>query len=328
MKRGLLLVLGVSLLAACDDDDGGEGGPKWTLVLQDEPAALLSVWGTAADDVWIVGADAGDGPTVLHYDGAGLQPRRTGQSGNLWWVSGHGDHVWMSGEGGLILRYSRSAGTFERMETPDAEPTIFGIHPLAPDDVWAVGGVLAGNRGVVWRYDGTAWSAVDDVPAEALSGGQLFKVWGRSSEDLWIVGLGRVALHRSSTGWAVVPTTRQLFTVHGDASTTLAVGGFQDGLVVQADGEALRDVTPPEAPQLNGVFVRPGGDALAVGVQGAIWRRSGGTWRAEPDTPATREDYHAVYVDPAGGEWAVGGFVVSAPFVRGMLAYRGAMAPQ
>src|SRR5262249_40573448 len=60
---GLLLIA----LCGCDAADA-----HWQIVLREEPGALLSIWGTSAHDVWLVGGDPGDGhgPMVLHYDGA------------------------------------------------------------------------------------------------------------------------------------------------------------------------------------------------------------------------------------------------------------------
>jgi hypothetical protein len=44
---------------------------RLTLVLRGRPAALLSITGSSAEDVYAVGADPDDGfgPYVLHYDG-------------------------------------------------------------------------------------------------------------------------------------------------------------------------------------------------------------------------------------------------------------------
>lgn len=318
-----LLVAGAPLLGGCDDDeDPPQDG--WALVFEGLDEALLSVWGTAADDVWVVGADAGSGPAVLRYDGEGWTRFATGATGALWWVHGLGDTLWMVGEGGLILRHTRGTTTFEEMAGPP-EATLFGVMAFAEDDVWAVGGDLSGNRGVVWHFDGARWQADDTVPEAGLAAGQLFKVWGRSADDLWVVGLGGIALHRSADGWRTVdvPTGRGLFTVHGDGDALVAVGGFQTGLVVHGASGGLTDATPAGAPQLNGVFVRPGGDAVAVGLGGAVWRRVDGEWAADPDAPRSRLDHHAVYVDPTGGVWAVGGFVISDPLDRGMLAHFG-----
>jgi hypothetical protein len=305
----------------------GNGEPAWEVVFEELDAALLSIWGSAADDVWVVGADAGDGPLVLHYDGERWVRRHTGASGDLWWVSGRGDDVWMSGEDGLVVRYSRGADAFETFSTPGT-PTLFGIFPVADDDVWAVGGDVGLGEGAVYRFDGSAWLDAPDVPAEGLEAA-LFKVWGRSSEDLWVVGLGANALHRGPGGWTVVPVPqgRALFTVHGGDEVTVAVGGHASGLLVEAEGQALRDATPQGLPQLNGVWVRPDGYALAAGNWGSLWSRASGAWSEVPDTPFTELDYHAAFIDPAGGEWAVGGRILAPPFERGLLVHRGEALP-
>jgi hypothetical protein len=314
-------------LAGCDSETT-KTKTSWTTVIEELDEALLSIWGTAADDIWVVGADTGAGPAVLHYDGADWTRHPTGATGGLWWVAGLGETLWMVGEGGLILRHRRGTDTFEQMPGPPAA-TLFGVIAFADDDVWAVGGEAVANRGVVWHYDGTSWSAVADVPEAALAEGQLFKVWGTSSDDLWIVGLGGVAMHRSATGWQVmdVPSGRGLFTLHGDGDTIAAVGGFQSGLLIEVTDGEMSDRTPAGAPQLNGVFVRPGGDAVAVGIGGAVWRRVAGQWTRDEEAPRSRLDLHAVYIDPDGGIWAVGGFVVSDPLDRGLLVYYGSSIP-
>ncbi|MCA9537394.1 MAG: hypothetical protein KC620_00820 [Myxococcales bacterium] len=325
--RFVLLALALLPLAACDDEPAEEAG-SWSVVFEELPGALLSVYGTASDDVWVVGADADDGagPAVLHYDGEGWTRMATGASGSLWWVTGRGDTLWMVGEGGLILRHVRGSGTFEQMTPPDTAPTLFGVLAFADDDVWAVGGEAVGNRGAVWHYDGTAWAAAADVPEEALAEGQLFKLWGRGADDFYIVGLGGIALHRSGGAFATldVPTGRGLFTIHGDGDLAFAVGGFQSGLVLRLQGGAFTEVTPPGAPQLNGVFVTPEGEAVAVGLAGAVWRWSKGAWKADEKAPRLRVDLHAAYQDETGGVFAVGGFVVSEPLNRGVLVHYGA----
>ena len=73
----------VSLLVLSTACDGGPGvideTGQWSLVQSGLPGALTSVWGTAADDVWAVGSDPGDGsgPMVLNFDGA-VVPARDG----------------------------------------------------------------------------------------------------------------------------------------------------------------------------------------------------------------------------------------------------------
>jgi hypothetical protein len=71
------------------------------------------------------------------------------------------------------------------------------------------------------------------------------------------------------------------------------------------------------------VYVPASGDAVTVGTLGSVWHRSGATWMPDPDTPPIPQDYHAVYVDPEGGIWAVGGDIIAPPFRSGVLAHYG-----
>ncbi|MFV8755579.1 hypothetical protein ACNOYE_33940 [Nannocystaceae bacterium ST9] len=314
-----------SSLACNPDPEPSEG---WQEVFEGLDSALLSIWGRGPDDVWVVGSDVGAGPELLHFDGAAWTRMSTGQSANLWWVSGIDDEIWMAGEQGLIVRHDRSAGSFEAATTPEPV-TLFGILPLASDDVWAVGGDLEAGRGVVWHYDGTAWTE-DAETTPLLTEGVLYKIWGERSDRLFAVGAGGTNLIRTADGWAAapVPVDRNLFTVHGSGEHVVAVGGFIDGLLVEWDGSAWVDATPAGAPQLNGVWVEADGSAMAVGVEGSIWRRSvDGAWAADDSIDKLFYDFHSAYVDPSGGMWAVGGFVIAAPFDRGMLYHHGDALP-
>src|SRR5690606_21776872 len=98
--------LGVLALAACN-----RGGPAWQPVAEGLDAALLRVGGAGPEDVWAVGADAGDGPLVLRWDGVAWARVNAGTTGDLWWLWVDDAEVWMVGEGGRVLRHDRAAGT-------------------------------------------------------------------------------------------------------------------------------------------------------------------------------------------------------------------------
>ncbi|MDP2310148.1 MAG: hypothetical protein Q8P18_29290 [Pseudomonadota bacterium] len=333
-RIALLLLLP---LAACTDKDEetGDTSPttdSWSLLAEDQPAALLSVGGTAADDVWVVGADAGSGPTVLHYDGSAWTPVDTATQGDLWWVAAEGpssaETVWMSGAGGRVLELSRATGvTVEHVLDPAI--TVFGVWAAAEGDVWAVGGNIesADASGQVWHWDGAAW-ALATIPAEASGALALYKVWGRSPTDVYAVGTGGVGLHWDGAAWAsfATGTTRNLFTVHGTDVAVWAVGGFASGTVVTSTGGAWADETPALAPQLNGVSAS-GPVPVAVGIQGAVYARGADGWAPDPAGPFTAYDLHAVWSDPDGGTWTVGGKLASFPLDHGVLAYSGDADP-
>lgn len=329
--RSLLLMLVAALAtSACEPDPGTSDDKTWHHVFSDLPSALLGVWGSSAADVFVVGSDAGDGPLVLRWDGSAWRRLATGATGGLWWVSGTGPSapVWMSGEAGLVMRYDRVADRFEKIPGVPASVTVFGVFETG-GEVWAVGGERAGAIGHAYQLREGAFAEDDTIPSEVEAAGHFFKVWGRSPSDLWIVGLGGKMLHRDATGWRVIdtPSGRRLFTVHGNDTLAVAVGGFATGLVVEAIGADVRDVTPPAVGQLNGVWVEPDGSVVAVGVEGKVLERRGTVWRTPAGLPPTPDSYHAVYVDPEGGVWAVGGFLEIEPQRDGMLLHYGQTLP-
>jgi hypothetical protein len=322
MHRFAALIL-VSILGgvACN----GESDPTWQIVHEELPGALMSVWGTSSSDVWLVGADPGNGtgPMVLHYDGQTWTRKSTGATGDLWWVTGFaGGPVFLGGEGGLMLRYS--GGQFEQLTTPGAG-TVFGIWGAAPDDVLAVGGSLGGSSGAfAWHYSGDAFVDAAGFPTELSSTDSIWKIHGRSASDIWLVGTNGLTIRYDGTSFEQVPsgTTRSLFTVHGNSERTVAVGGYGTGTVIENDGSGWVDVTTPAMVQMVGVYLTED-DGYAVGIDGAVYRRTDTGWQPEATNLAVYEQFHAVWLDPEGGVWAVGGQTLSEPLIRGVLIYKG-----
>lgn len=302
-------------------------GEKWSVVLEKQPGALIAVWGTSASDVWAVGGDSGNGPEVLRYDGRQWSRLDSQVRGDLWWVYGPpGGPVFFGGSKGLLLRFKE--GAFETLAPPKVTAaTVFGLWGPSADDLWAVGGDGNGSA-FAWRFDGTTWRDVP-LPAGLESTRSLFKVWGRSATDVWFVGSRGLCLHWDGTKFDTVPTptNRTLFTLHGVGQRLTAVGGFGTAVVLEHDGSAWVDVSPPQAKQAIGVRLTEKG-AWAVGVNGSVLVRDEKGWRVdEPGPSGVFDDLHAVWVDPAGGVWAVGGQVAATPLVNGVLAYRGGAPP-
>lgn len=292
---------------------------RWQLVTSGLDEALLSVAGSSAQDVWAVGADAGSGPLVLHFDGTAWTRRQTGLRGTLWWAHAlPGGRVLFGGVRGTILEWD--GGAFVRHATPGlARQTVFGVWGASRDDVWAVGAGTSGRRGFLWHFDGSAWSDVGlpaDVPLRAGEAPGLFKVWGSSADDVWAVGADGLVLHKGAGGWARLPVDRTdtLFTVSGRAGQVWITGGGRSSVLLEGDASGLKDLSPPGVALLQGVAPDPSapGAAWAVGEQGAVYRRGPTGWEAAA-TGLTLpvESLHAVWVDPAGGVWAVGGKVLT-----------------
>jgi hypothetical protein len=324
-RRALAALAACLLLPACADD--APPAARWHRLGHDLPAALLSVHGTSARDVWVAGAKAGGEGTLLRWDGTSWARLKTGQPHDLWWVHAFAaDDVFITGGGATILRGGPSG--VARMTTPGlGAHTVYGLWGAAPDDVWAVGAV-AGRDGFIWHFDGERWAEValpDDLPVQQDGTlPALFKVWGRAADDVWAVGSHGLMLHYDGATWSIVPTGTDelLFTVTGDAAGVWAVGGSAQGVVLGADGGAIET---PVMPLLQGVSVGPDGTTWACGAGGAVYARRGGAWREVAlDDDAAVQSLHAIWVDPSGGVWTVGGDVLTAALDAGALYHRSA----
>lgn len=281
----------------------------------------MSVGGTGPDDVWLVGAQpaANAAPFVLHGDGTSWTPIETGAAHDLWWVHAFsGGPAYLVGSGASFIRIDDGVAT--RLPAPGfAGLTAFGAWGPAPDDMWAVGG-HAGRAGFVWRSDGVTVREEPiplDVPRSADGElGALLKVWGRSADDVWVVGGVGTILHWNGSRFSVVPsnTTETLFTVHGDADEVVIVGGSANGILLRGGLDGLRIDTPPGAPLLQGVVKDGQGNVWVAGSDGfAVGQAPGGAW--EPVDlgfgETTPSSVHALWEDGAGGLTAVGGNVLS-----------------
>lgn len=320
------------------------------IILEDLPGALLSVSGRAPDEVYAVGADPGDGlgPMVMHWNGRYWRRLRSGASGDLWWISEKpvaGSFI-MAGEGGLLLSFEPDTGRFDQLPTP-GEQLLFGAWAAGDRHMWSVGGDESDpvNGGVVLVRDppdevptpaaggattshlgGVDWSVDTEAPKVREQGlPTLFKVWGIDASDVWVIGREGVALHFDGLRWSTVDTgvDQPLLTVHGNGNDVIAVGGAFDAVILELEDGRFVNRAPAGLPNMNGIFVAADGSAVAVGRGGTIARRRDGEWQGE-DTPLNPfYDYHAVWIDPRGGIWMVGGDL-SSDLDSGTLAYAGA----
>lgn len=301
--------------------------PPLSFVFDGVAPALLGVSGTSPTNVIAVGADPHDGlgPYVLKYNGQCWARLRTGATGALWWISFNqiGGAFYMVGDGGLILRYDLSTNEFQRQLTPGSA-TLFGIWGERVDSIWAVGRDSVGEVGVLWHYDGGAWRPVDLSPLFPETVPVLFKIWGRNEHDVYAVGAAGTILHFDGERWGKIDsgTNRPLFTVHGNNDLVVATGGFGDGVIVEDDGSGFTNRAPRGIDQTNGVFVPPNGLAVGVGINASFALRDSSGWIITPTDLDTRRDFHAVWMDPEGGWWVVGGNL-SEDLSDGILVYGG-----
>jgi hypothetical protein len=307
------------LLTGCGDRaDTAEDITPWSIPAEGLPGALLSLWRSDDGVLWTVGADPGDGATVLSLDASGWTAHQTPGGGDLWWVLGIGGEVWSVGAGGRVLHHDGAEWTETVL---DPLVTLFGIWGSGAADIWAVGGDVSQSADAagMWHYDGAGWTAVE-LPADAAAQIAMYKLWGRSASEVYAVGTGGVILAYDGTSWQGLssPTDRNLFTLSGTDADLFAVGGAFSGTILHSDGGDFTDETPDLAPQLNGVSARSGCDPVAVGTSGSVYHRDG-TWTADARDPATLLDLHAVLLDEDCEVWAVGGAISSSPLSDGVL---------
>jgi len=318
------------MLAACSGGGGtSSNNAAWAVVAQAQPTALLSVSGTSATDVWVVGGDPrdGTGPVVEHYDGTGWTKLDPGvRNVDLWWVHAFDDGtVLMSGLNGTIVRYQ--SGAFTTLTTPGTQ-VVFGLWGATSSDIWAVGGNSGGGGGgFAWRFDGTTWTNDTDVPSAIATMGTLWKVNGISADDVWMSGTNGETLHwdGSSLSEVLVADAQQqqasLFSIAGNSKRFVTVGGAFDGVLYENAGSGWVSALPAGGMLLTGVAVSED-DGFAVGQFGTILRRGDASWAADGE-PSTQENLHATWIDPSGGAWAVGGQFDTVPTQAGVLLHKG-----
>lgn len=313
--------------AACDPEpDEPEPQGDWQVLTEGERGALLSIWGTSPDDVWVVGADARDdtGPLVYRVRDGALTRLETGEpDGDLWWVFGfENGPVFMGGSGGVILRYDD--GAFTKLDTPGVE-TVFGLWGATPEDMWAVGGATDSGGGFAWRLTGDEWVTEPSLPAEVETEGALWKMYGKAADDAWIVGSNGLSFHWNGTGLTAGDTGvgSSLFTVVATPDRYVAVGGFGSGIIVEDDGAGWVTMDlDASVPGMTGVSLADDGRGVAVGAFGTVVERRDGAWDFSETAAPTFEDLHATWLDPAGGVWAAGGNTAFIPLTAGVLLYR------
>ncbi len=313
--RTAVVGLAVLVFSACPQ------GPvvEWQTLSSGLDEALMGVGGTSDKDVWAVGADTGAGPLVLHFDGSAWSRVATpGITGHLWWVHAFSPtHVFISGASSTVLEWKD--GTFTRHDTPGlARQTVFGVWGSSPTDVYAVGSNTSGRSGFIWHYDGISWTSVHlpaDLPRRNGEIPGLFKVWGAPSGEVYFVGADGLVLRRSTDGALTkleTGNTQTLFTVAGAGKDVFVVGGGQGAALLEKSGDAFSAVAADGLPSLLQGVASNGTVTVASGEGGNLFERKNGKWtRVMTSTSAEIESLHAVWVDPSGGVWTVGGNVVS-----------------
>jgi hypothetical protein len=145
---------------------------------------LNGIWGSAPNDIWIVGANH----TVLHGDGTDtgwvdVSPTPEISPQNLTAVTGHGNDVWVVGASAAhrwTWNEAHNGGTWTLLPQPGDANCIW---ISADGEVW-IGGYNLISR---WSSANTAWV---DMGSQYFGAFRVTGIWGSGSNDIWVVGNG------------------------------------------------------------------------------------------------------------------------------------------
>lgn len=319
---GLLLLTVV--LAGCSEDED----TNVTQVPFPEPAVtgwLFSVWGSAPDDVTIVGRPG----VILHWDGAdwALTERDEETLTDVWGNSS--SEVYVVGHGGTILR--GSATNWSAM-TSGTEENLYAVGLGPYETITAVG-----EKGVIRRLSGSSWTGAEAVAYRYAEDGtpEDTLVFAEDLQSLTCVtpyGLGgdnaAVLMENDVEGfdhqwlWGPIEDQAQdfIYAGHGDTALTrnyLANKGGRllqleddpaDGLtwlkVTDAEGNEARPATFPNA--LTSVWLDESNDRLlmttSTGRIVSLQADGSGTAVLYAETAWLSD----IWGDGAGTVWAVG----------------------
>ena len=282
--------------------------------------ALSGVWGSGADDVWIVGGKPG-AAEIYHYDGAAWSPSPAPEGVDLLvWVHGLGPELaYTVGTAGSAARWN--GRVWERLDTGTTQD-LWGIFCVSSDDIWVVGGEPDVGPPLILHYDGTSFSPVSLDPAEnSRDATTLFKVWGIDGK-LWIVGQHGLILSYVDGQWkeqAGGPEASEDFvSLWGTSGEhVVAVGGRSNARISTWDGTGWTTTSPSGRGGLNAIHMPSAEEAVIGGVYGYVATLNPTTGEITEDAPLSGGDVHAIWGD-GRRSYAVGGYFAE-PY--GGLAY-------
>ncbi len=166
------------------------------------PGVYCDVWSSAPDNVWIAAATNQWGPGMLfHFDGTrwltwamahSVTSVRGRASNDVWAITMEGSFF------GLESTLFHFDGT-RWVEVAGPSLSTLGRLSAAGGTLWTAGTAILGNSKIEYRWDGTAWTAVDTFASQGLTA-----IAGSSPNDLWAVGMDGIASHFDGQAWKAV----------------------------------------------------------------------------------------------------------------------------
>lgn len=305
-SMSIVVSLGIALGCGSPSSD-----PEWTAIDIGPKTSLSGVWGSSSDDVFIVGGTSSDGE-IHHFDGNAWSAMEVpADVGLLSWSFGFSSNdVWSVGLRGAVVHYD---GTSWTEVSSNTDEDLWGVWGSSPNDIYIVGGNVFSGEVTILHWNGSEFEA-EELPDEAnpLRVRALFKVFGVGGR-VFAVGQNGLIVERTSEGWtrhsAGSGATEDFVSLWGtSANNIVAVGGRTRPKISTWDGTSW---TTFEASKnfggLNAVYVSPLGEILVGGAQGTVGELDRDAQDVVFRDSDTTIDVHAIWVDPNGLAYAVGG---------------------
>jgi hypothetical protein len=305
-SSGVIDIWAAGATCAVEGDAGAppEPCPGWgDARLSGQSVALRGLWASGEQLLAV-----GDQGAIVRFDGPTRSVESPASADNFLAVAGAGSSVWVAGD--RLLR--REANRWRELQR-DSPRALYAVQPL--DDRLLV----AGTGGVVRRYAGDEWEAMDARADAWLRGlwsdGQtgwlvgsrgyawgllnqslwtelttptdrdLLDVWATASGVAWAVGADGVILRHDGRGWAAIPSGPDggvrvdLGAIWGADDDLWAVG--TGGTILHWNGTLWARISDEAPFSLNGVWGRSPTEIWAVGSGGVILRYDGSSWSEE-----------------------------------------------
>ena len=194
---------------------------------------LFKVWGSAPDDVWIVGSNG----FIMRYDGNAWSQMDSGTSAMLFTITGRAsDDVWAVGGGAkaVLLHYDGSG--WRSQELPEFAPQILqGVWTAPGQPVW-----VSGFFGFTAMLEDGVWEEPDSGVIDPLHA-----VFRDGAGRVWAVG-GDIAAAKSNYTGVVAVTDPKVPAVPADPSGPTEDAETPPDSSADANDAAPLDASPPD----------------------------------------------------------------------------------
>jgi hypothetical protein len=224
------------------------------------PEQLNAIWGSATNDVLVVGSGCTyrwDGTQWTRRDFPSRYPETVNQLYAVWGASS--TDIWSVGSS-IGLDWEHFNGSSWTYYPPPLTILVVGMWGSGSNDIWAVG---VTDPGMYFHWNGAAWSyAYFNVTSGENAG--MAALWGSAANDVWAVGSGddtgtkreaASVFHWNGSDWTQVISGLDfaLNGVSGTSSGDVWVVGI-NGKTAHWDGSAWTPVSSPVTHDLWGVY--------------------------------------------------------------------------